>query len=307
MKSSFENMYHDQEKLQGLLSAIRSTNRVQGMIFGGVKGIGKALAAKELAQSLLSTSGNISENLSWIEPSGDIITVDQVREIKKFLCHTVQNNLYRIIVIDDADRLNMSAANALLKMLEEPPLQTLFILISHQPYKLIKTIRSRCMMVHFSVPKNSHEIVCKHLSMEKKEIETLERLSRNIPGLSIAMGKAGALDLYKKLTESLSNKHDAYKLCEEYFAHSSLEKWQVFVYLMQYLIEKVIRCHVNNFHNCKLYGDQSEKQAIDNLVKTYPVQHLFFVYNELLKYAPATIRSHLDHKTVAITLLGYIT
>ena len=73
------------------------------------------------------------------------ITVDEVRKIAKFLGQTTGNNNWRIIVIDVADELNRNAANAILKMLEEPPRRTIFLVLSHHPGRLLPTIRSRCM------------------------------------------------------------------------------------------------------------------------------------------------------------------
>ena len=72
------------------------------------------------------------------------ISVDDVRELQRFLGNTAGMGKWRIVIIDRADDLNMNAANALLKMLEEPPDFCLFLLISSEPGKLPTTIRSRC-------------------------------------------------------------------------------------------------------------------------------------------------------------------
>lgn len=75
------------------------------------------------------------------------ITVDEIRRVSKFLSMTSHDGSYRIVIVDPADDMNTSAANALLKNLEEPPQKTLFVLISHAPGRLLATIRSRCQMV----------------------------------------------------------------------------------------------------------------------------------------------------------------
>lgn len=77
------------------------------------------------------------------------ISVDQVRELAEFLSLTPALSPWRAVVIDSVDDLEKSAANALLKMLEEPPPNTLFLLVSHAPGRLLPTIRSRCRRLHF--------------------------------------------------------------------------------------------------------------------------------------------------------------
>jgi DNA polymerase-3 subunit delta' len=78
------------------------------------------------------------------------IKVDQVRELGEFLSMTPALSPWRVAVIDTIDELEPSGANALLKMLEEPPPNTLFFLVSHAPGRLLPTIRSRCRRLDFT-------------------------------------------------------------------------------------------------------------------------------------------------------------
>jgi DNA polymerase-3 subunit delta' len=84
-------------------------------------------------------TGNLNRN----------ITVDQVRELGEFMGLTPGLSDWRVAVIDSVDELEKSAANALLKMLEEPPPNTVFLLVSHAPGRLLPTIRSRCRRLEF--------------------------------------------------------------------------------------------------------------------------------------------------------------
>lgn len=72
------------------------------------------------------------------------ITVDEVRRLKNFFSLSAAEGGRRVAIIDAADEMNTSAANALLKVLEEPPRDVVMLLISHQPARLLPTIRSRC-------------------------------------------------------------------------------------------------------------------------------------------------------------------
>jgi DNA polymerase-3 subunit delta' len=78
------------------------------------------------------------------------ITVDEVRRAGHFFSQTSGTGNWRIVIIDPADDLNRNAANAILKILEEPPKRSLFLVLSHAPGKLLPTIRSRCLPLKLS-------------------------------------------------------------------------------------------------------------------------------------------------------------
>ena len=77
------------------------------------------------------------------------ITVKQVRELGEFMAMTSALSPWRVAVIDSMDEMNREASNALLKMIEEPPPNTIFFLVSHAPGRLLPTIRSRCRRLEF--------------------------------------------------------------------------------------------------------------------------------------------------------------
>ncbi|MCJ8521291.1 DNA polymerase-3 subunit delta' [Pseudorhizobium tarimense] len=83
------------------------------------------------------------------------ITVDEVRRAGHFLAQTSGTGNWRIVIIDPADDLNRNAANAILKILEEPPRRSLFLVLSHAPGKLLPTIRSRCLPLRLSPLKDA--------------------------------------------------------------------------------------------------------------------------------------------------------
>jgi DNA polymerase-3 subunit delta' len=84
-------------------------------------------------------TGNLNRN----------IKVDQVRALGEFVSLSTALSPWRVVVIDSIDDLEKEAANALLKMLEEPPPNSLFFLVSHAPGRLLPTIRSRCRRLEF--------------------------------------------------------------------------------------------------------------------------------------------------------------
>ncbi|MHB1093698.1 DNA polymerase III subunit delta' [Thiobacillus sp.] len=80
------------------------------------------------------------------------IEVDQAREVVDFVQLSTYRAGFRVVLVDPADSLNPAAANALLKVLEEPPLNTVFVLVSDQPRRLLPTIRSRCTRIDIGLP-----------------------------------------------------------------------------------------------------------------------------------------------------------
>ncbi|GIX26540.1 MAG: DNA polymerase III subunit delta' [Burkholderiales bacterium] len=83
------------------------------------------------------------------------VTIDQVRSLEGFLEVSAHRQGYKLVLIHPAEALNASAANALLKTLEEPPPNALFFLISHRPRQLPATVLSRCIPVHLPVPETA--------------------------------------------------------------------------------------------------------------------------------------------------------
>lgn len=73
-----------------------------------------------------------------------VITVDEVRKLKAFFGLSATDGGRRVVIVDAADEMNVNAANAILKLLEEPPAGATLLLVSHQPFRLLPTIRSRC-------------------------------------------------------------------------------------------------------------------------------------------------------------------
>jgi DNA polymerase-3 subunit delta' len=97
-------------------------------------------------------TGEIHPDIQWIRPESKtrVITVDAVRELMQLVNLKPTEADYKVAVLVGADRLNMAAANAFLKTLEEPPANSILILLSTEPDRLLETILSRCLRLNFS-------------------------------------------------------------------------------------------------------------------------------------------------------------
>jgi DNA polymerase-3 subunit delta' len=146
------------------LKAFDSGRPHHAWLIHGLKGIGKATLAYHLAGQVLA-SNNPGQARHWIEtrshpdlfvlerqlndakPTRRLkaeIAVDDTRKLAHFLNHTSSGS-WRVVIVDSADDLNAESANAILKLVEEPPAKVVLLLISHQPGTLLRTLKSRCL------------------------------------------------------------------------------------------------------------------------------------------------------------------
>jgi DNA polymerase-3 subunit delta' len=126
------------------------------------------------------------------------IIVDQVRALGEFIGMTPALSPWRVAVIDTVDELETSGANALLKMLEEPPANTLFFLVSHAPGRLLPTIRSRCRRVTFEALDD--DAMTSILEVQSPDLSAAERqrivaMSFGSAGRALAFAELGLAKL----------------------------------------------------------------------------------------------------------------
>ena len=136
------------------------------------------------------------------------IVVDNVREAGGFMSMTASEGGWRIIVIDSADEMNLNAANAVLKILEEPPDRALLLLITHNPGYLLPTIRSRCRKL------NLHSLGAEDMGsllniyvpdLSDNDALKLAELAEGSIGRAVDLVEAGGLELYRVCLALLSS------------------------------------------------------------------------------------------------------
>lgn len=202
----------------------------------GQKGLGKFLLAREFAASLLCekqtdtgrpcgcclacnwfSQGN-HPDFRLLQPDalGDEvqaedgkkkpsqqITIDQVRELDEFLGVGSHRGGLSIVLVNPAEAMNRSAANSILKTLEEPPPNTLFILVSGEPSRLLPTIRSRCQAIPVATP--SAELATRVL--KEGGIRDADRwlaISGGAPRLAAELAESGQASWFERLTSILA-------------------------------------------------------------------------------------------------------
>ena len=135
------------------------------------------------------------------------IAVDDVRELGAFMHMTPAMGQWRVAIVDAADEMNRNSANAVLKILEEPPPNAVLLIVAHAPGRLLPTIRSRCRRL--ALQPLSDEIVVRLLGdyapdVTAGERTVLARLSEGSIGRALELAGAGSLDLYREMVDVLA-------------------------------------------------------------------------------------------------------
>ncbi|HET6942633.1 MAG TPA: DNA polymerase III subunit delta' [Sphingomicrobium sp.] len=197
-------------------------------LLAGPKGVGKVTFARKAATRVLSEAAGPAvdapgletpedhriaklvqagshPDLRWLERLVNDktsmlarnITVDQVRSLGDLFDLTPALSPWRVVVIDSIDDLEKSAANALLKMLEEPPANTIFFLVSHAPGRLLPTIRSRCRRLDFQALDDDAmtSILSYHVELKGAEREQLFAAAGGSAGRALALVQLDLVEL----------------------------------------------------------------------------------------------------------------
>ncbi len=172
----------------------------------GLKVIERALKDEELKsrQALIESGKTLDPEVEKERKRFDEIRVSDIRDAGDFLRRTSAAGGWRIMIIDSADEMNTNAANALLKSLEEPPPRTVIVLVSHNPGRLLPTIRSRCRRLTLKPLKK--DILAEFLMRNRPdrtedEIKALSLLADGSPGLALTLADGGGLELFRGILE----------------------------------------------------------------------------------------------------------
>ncbi len=266
------------------LDAFNTGKLHHGWLLSGPRGVGKATLAWRIARFLLATPDSDGGMFDLpppttldIDPEHPVarriasgaesglksvtrslnpdtkrmrkqIVVDDIRSLNGFFQMSAADGGRRVVIIDDADEMNPNAANALLKMLEEPPARATLLLISHQPSALLPTIRSRCRTLRLGTL--NADQMAKALAQSEAEIDAntaaLSELSGGSVGGAMRLSRMGGLGTYAELITLMSSlprldRAHALKVAEAAAARGGEEKLNLLFNLIDLMLARLAR------------------------------------------------------------------
>jgi DNA polymerase-3 subunit delta' len=267
-----------------LAEAFASDRMHHAWLFAGPEGIGKATLAYRLARYVLAGPGERDAARS-LESAADAasarhvralshpallvlrrpydvrskrlaasIPVDEVRRLKSFLGLTAAAGGWRVVIVDAADELNVNAANALLKSLEEPPTRALFLLIASEPSRLLPTVRSRCRRLSLAPLSGAALRQAAAAALSQAEMDMphpdrwplLERLAEGSVRRALLLAGSGGLELYERIEAVLAALPNvdwpaAHALADQLSMPAHEQRFEAFYNLLLDVIGRLVR------------------------------------------------------------------
>ncbi len=268
-----------------LAESLASGSMHHGWLLTGARGIGKATIAYKFAAHALANPNERDPSRTGLDvPRNSIaarqvralshpglmvirrpwnhkekrfaatIPVDEVRRLGPFLGHRAGEEAWRVVLVDTADELNINAANALLKVLEEPPPRTVFLLVSSEPGRLLATVRSRCRVLPLAPLPGpdlrgaiSQALIATGTGEpQNAEWANLERLAEGSVRRGLALMAGGGLELQDRLTALFASmpKLDwaaAHAAAEELQPAAAEQRFELFFDLLSASLARMIR------------------------------------------------------------------
>lgn len=266
-----------------LQNSFTSHRLAHAYLFEGDQGTGKEVMAQWFAQHLFCTNlqngypcgkcnncVRIKEqehpDVFEIKPEGQTIKVDQMRALQSELSKSGFETNKKVVIIQQAETMNVNSANSLLKFLEEPPQGLTLLLLTQALGKILPTIRSRCQVIHFQA-----------LSAEKLQ----QRLLADGITLKTAELLASLTNSYAKAVEFSNDEwfNEARQAIAQWFDYLSQQDLQAFIYVQKKLIKlfkekdqqalafEILRYYVKETRDALLLSDEKKALAYNRLLE----------------------------------------
>lgn len=239
------------------------------------------------------------------------IPIDEVRRLRGFLGLTADAGSWRVVIVDTADELNVNAANALLKSLEEPPRQTVFLLLTAEPGRLLSTIRSRCrtLSLHALAPEPLRKAVAQAVASSGEEStaslpsgadwKKLEELSGGSARRVLGLMAAGGVALYDRILKHVSalprpEWGGLHALGDELASPAAEQRLELFYELFLALLARLIRASATGA------GSESDLALARRLIPEERLSVWAEAWEALLAEKTDALTLNLDRKSLIL-------
>ena len=240
-------------------------------------------ACEECRSCVLFDAGNHPDFIEVIpEEEGKAIKIDQLRQASVAVTLHGHFGTAKPVLVNPAEHMNRNAANSLLKTLEEPPAQTVFLLVSHQPGLLPVTVRSRCQRVDLNARGDSVDTWMRSHTSEDENIDVLLRLADGAPLAALELAQTGAHALRTQIAADLDaiscKRSSAVVVAEQWSAHGAA---QIFQWLLKLIADLVL---LRTTNNPQLLVNTDLAELLHGIAKRIDLRELFAVYQNLLEF-----------------------
>lgn len=324
-----------------LLRAHASGRLPHAWLLSGPRGVGKATLAYRFARFLLSPDaqggglfGDAPQSLAVAEDDPvfrrvaaaghsdlmtlekgqddkgkprSVIPVEDVRRLLSFARMTAGEGGWRVAIVDAVDEMNRNAANALLKVLEEPPPRSMLLLVSHAPGSLLPTIRSRCCQLPLAPLDEAvvAGLLGRHFpDLKPEELQALARLADGSIGKALALAAQGGLDLYRELIALLDTlpRLDVprlHRLAEKWGQGRDPQAFQTGMELLIWWLGRFIRAGSTGRPAPEVVP--GEAALAERLLAGRPLAQWLGLWEKISRLVARTEAANLDRKQVVLT------
>jgi DNA polymerase-3 subunit delta' len=333
------------EAAERMLAGAFATGRMHhGWLLAGPEGVGKATLAYRVARHVLSPAaqrdaagqaldvpidsgaarqvralshpGLLVLRRTWDARSKRFsasIPVDEIRRLRSFLGLTAGEAAWRVVIVDRADELNPSAANALLKSLEEPPARVLFLLVTSVPGSLLPTIRSRCRRLDlapldFEPLKAAAEAALSASRAplpEPTQWRRLEGLAGGSVRRALQLTSGGGLELAERIDAILASLPEvdwaaAHGLSDQLSLSTQAQRFEAFCDLLLDALAVLVRARAGGHAEAKM------RALSERLIRPERLPEWAALWQDLLQQKNDTVLLNLDRKAFVLAAVARI-
>ena len=316
---SFKDIKSQDRAIEFLQSAIRGGKLSHAYLFVGPESIGKGLVARTLAKTLncerkeldscdeclscRKIDKEIHPDVNWITPegAGGVIKIEKIRWLKKNISLKPYEAKFKFYIVDKAHQMPNEAANSLLRTLEEPPPNSILILISDKPERLLSTIKSRCQMIRFQAMtlNELEKILEDEYNLSSDSSHFLANFSSGRIGRALALRDENILERKNQVIDGFSKENIIFNEDNLFFNNSREEISEILNILSLWYRDMLV---LKSTGTAELIVNKDRVDDIKSAATKYSQEELLNILEELKK-AGFLIRQNVNPKLTLSSLV----